>query len=538
VKTLEFKLNLNQQQQANIDRWLSVQQWVWNQGLGLLKEFENFSRYNKHDKAHAPCCPVNWEYRYIPNPDADGYVSVPFSRIGSKPKYGEYRQYCPIPQPYRQPRLDRDSEYSLRKLFAYKLHLDKPWLAECPYKIMQGTVQQLATAWEEYRKGKRKSPRFKGRDNPIKTISNPQAGVATVQGDRVKLPKLGKIKIRSAARRWHKDLEVKTFRITKEPSGYYLLLVGNIETPVPKLTDKACGVDPGVASAVTLDNGRQFAPTNPLKKQLKRLRRLQRKASRQVKGSNGQKRTHKGIARLHEKVRRSRKAFNHKVSTKLVREYGAIAFEDTNLKNMTRAPKPKLREDGKGYERNGAAAKAGLNRSLLDVAIGQLRTLTEEKCKAWGREFTRPQAQNSSITCNACGAVDKANRKSQSSFICVACGHADHADGNAAKNHLLRGLTKLVRVYRPWGWEVKRVESPTDSLKPEESQDSPMPENGIQSSNPEKNLGKPKARKRRNACNSVEKNSQKSTFAKTEPAILTQLELQLYGVAEAEDSEN
>lgn len=474
MKTLEFKLSLNQQQQASIDRWLSVQQWVWNQGLELLKEFENFSRYNKHDKAHAPCCPINWEYRYIPNPDADGYVSVPFSRIGFKPKYGEYRQSCPIPQPYRQPRLDRDSEYSLRKLFAYKLHPDKPWLAECPYKIMQGTVQQLATSWEEYRKGKRKPPRFKSKDNPIKTLSNPQAGEATVQGDRVKLPKLGKIRIKSAARRWKDDLEIKTFRITKEPSGYYLLLVGNIDTPTPKLTDKACGVDPGVASAVTLDNGRQFTPANPLKKQLKRLRRLQRKASRQIKRSNGQRHTHKLIAKLHEKVRRSRKAFNHKVSTKLVREYGAIAFEDTNLKNITRAPKPKLREDGKGYERNGAAAKAGLNRSLHDVAIGQLRSLTKQKCEAWNRELVLTPAQNSSITCLACGTVDKGNRKSQSKFLCVACGHTDHADENAAKNHLTRGKTDFARSYRSWGWEVKRVESPTDSRKPEGSQEPPM----------------------------------------------------------------
>lgn len=518
MKTLEFKLNLNQQQQVSIDRWLSVQQWIWNQGLELLKEFEDFNRYNKHDKAHAPCCPINWEYRYIPNPDSEGYVAVPFSRIGFKPKDGEYRQSCPIPRTYREPQLDRDSAFSLEKLFAYKLHPDKPWLSECPSKIMQGTIKQLATAWDEYRKGKRKLPRFKGKGDPIKTLTG--ACPTTVERDRVKLPKLGRLKIKSATRRWQAGLEVKTWRITKEPSGYYLLLVGNLETPIPKLTDKACGIDPGVASAVTLDNGRQFPPANPLKKQLKRLRRLQRKAARQEKQSNGQKRTHKKIARLHEKVRRSRRSFNHKLSTKLVREYGAICFEDTNLQNITRAPKPQLRKDGKGYERNGAAAKAGLNRALLDVAIGQLRTLTEEKCKAWGREFVRTKAQNSSITCNACGSVDKENRKSQSKFFCVACGHTDHADANAARNHLDRGLTELARVYRSWERKVKQAESPMDSLKPEESKDSPMPEHGIRSSKPEKQSKKSKSRKQQYICSS-------------ETSI--QLAFDLYGIAKAED---
>lgn len=536
MKTLEFKLTLNLDQQSTLDRWLSAQQWVWNQGLEMLKEFEAFSHYNKHDKNHSQCCPINWEYRYIPSPSGEGYISVPFSRIGTKPKYGEYRQSCPIPQTYRQPRLDRDSEFSLTKLFAYKLHSDKPWLLECPSKVMQGTVKELATAWGEYRKGKRKSPKFKGRDNPTKTISNNQSCDAVVKGDLVKLPKLGSVKIKSASRRWEDGLEVRTYRITKEPSGYYLLLVANIESPIPKSSDKACGIDPGVASAVTLDNGRSFTPANPLKKKLKKLKRLQRKFARQEKRSKGQDRTKKSITQLHEKVRRSRKAFNHKISSKLAREYGAIAFEDTNLKNITRAPKPKLKEDCSGYERNGASAKAGLNRALLDVAIGQLRTLTEQKCKAWDREFVKTKAQNSSITCNNCGNIDKANRKNQSNFLCVSCGHTDHADANAAKNHLDRGLTELTRVYRSWDREVKRVESPKDSLKPEGSKDSPMPEYGIQPKHLESTFDKPKARKPRKPRTSATKTLTISTFAKSEAETVAQLELDLCGGSKAFES--
>lgn len=33
MKTLEFKLSLNNKHSASIDRWLDVQRWVWNQGL-------------------------------------------------------------------------------------------------------------------------------------------------------------------------------------------------------------------------------------------------------------------------------------------------------------------------------------------------------------------------------------------------------------------------------------------------------------------------------------------------------------------------
>jgi len=75
-------------------------------------------------------------------------------------------------------------------LFAYKLHADKPWLKECPYKITQGTIKLLATSWQEYRKGKRKSPRFKPSKGPHcnKTLSDTQSGIAKIDGDGSSFP--------------------------------------------------------------------------------------------------------------------------------------------------------------------------------------------------------------------------------------------------------------------------------------------------------------------------------------------------------------
>ena len=50
-----------------------------------------------------------------------------------------------------------------------------------------------------------------------------------------------------------------------------------------------------------------------------------------------------------------------------------------------------------------------------------------------------------SQTCNACGAVDKASRRTQLDFTCVACGHADNADLNAARNILTSGTGASAR---------------------------------------------------------------------------------------------
>lgn len=39
-----------------------------------------------------------------------------------------------------------------------------------------------------------------------------------------------------------------------------------------------------------------------------------------------------------------------------------------------------------------------------------------------------------SLTCNVCGHMDKANRPDQATFVCQQCGHEKHADTNAARN--------------------------------------------------------------------------------------------------------
>jgi len=428
IKTLEFKLSLSATQAVMVDGWLDVQRWVWNRGLALLKEFEQFSRYNQHDKAYAPCCPVPWEYRW--EKDRDQWVSIPYSRIQQHKRAG---YSCPIPQFYRQPVLDRDSEYSLTPLFAHKLHEDKPWFRACPYKLTQGTIKLLATSWQEYRKGKRKSPRFKRRgDN--RTLNDTQSGQAKVDGGYIKLPKLGRLRVRSLEDRWPAGVDVKSYRIKKEPSGYYLLLVGELPCEEFKPSTKVAGFDAGVVHVLNDDAGYHTDIPSPLKRRLKKIQRLSRKAARQKKGSANQQKTYAALALEHEKVRRDRKAWHHKLSTFAVRKYEGIAVEDLNLANMTRRPKAKPNADGTGYEPNMAAAKAGLNRSLLDAGIGGLYTMMASKAKAAGREFVRVNPVFTSQTCNACGVVDKASRRSQSEFVCVACGHANNADTNAARN--------------------------------------------------------------------------------------------------------
>jgi hypothetical protein len=49
-------------------------------------------------------------------------------------------------------------------------------------------------------------------------------------------------------------------------------------------------------------------------------------------------------------------------------------------RNMTKSPKPKQDENG-NYIKNGARAKAGLNRAILDSAWGKVKLYTTYKAK-------------------------------------------------------------------------------------------------------------------------------------------------------------
>jgi putative transposase len=450
IKTLEFKLSLSASQAATVDAWLDVQRWVWNHGLALLKEFEAFSHYNKHDKAYAPCCSVPWEYRWVKGDDEE-WIAIPYSPVRAYKKAG---LSCPMSQPYREPRLDRDSEYSLIPLFAHKLNREKPWFTACPYKLTQGTIKLLATSWQEYRKGKRKAPRFKHRgDN--RTLNDTQSGNAKVDGGYVTLPKLGRLRVRSLEDRWPADALAKSYRIMKEPSGYYLLLVGELPQEAAKPSKRIAAFDAGVVHVLNDDAGHHIDIPGPLKRRLKKIKRLSRKAARQQKGSKNQAKTYAALAKTHEKVRRDRKAWHHKLSIFAVRKYAGIAVEDLKLANMVRRSKAKPKADGSGYDRNMAKAKAGLNRAILDAGIGGLFRMIEAKAKVFGREFVRVNPAYTSQTCNACGVIDAASRRSQSEFVCTSCGHTENADTNAARNIRVIAFPDLRGSYPASAGDVK-----------------------------------------------------------------------------------
>jgi putative transposase len=164
----------------------------------------------------------------------------------------------------------------------------------------------------------------------------------------------------------------------------------------------------------------------------KKIKRLQRRMGRQEMASKRRQKTKTRIAKQRAKQRNIRKDFCHKTSRSIVDGAALInVFEDLKLKNMTRRAKSKQDETGR-FLPNGAAAKTGLNKVLLEPGLGQIVDFVRYKSTREGKLLLLVAPQYTSQECACCGHVDADSRRSQSLFQCTACGHRDNADRNAS----------------------------------------------------------------------------------------------------------
>src|SRR5205085_2008169 len=144
-----------------------------------------------------------------------------------------------------------------------------------------------------------------------------------------------------------------------------LFCVGVPARPLPS-TGRAVGVDLGVTVAVALSNGRLIPNPRHFARSAEALARAQRVLARKKRGSRRRVKAAAAVVAVSRRVANQRRDFLHKQSRALVNEHDVIAVEDLPITNMTRRPNP-VAEDSGGFAPNGATAKAGLNKSILDV---------------------------------------------------------------------------------------------------------------------------------------------------------------------------
>jgi putative transposase len=327
-------------------------------------------------------------------------------------------------------------------LTAMKTEPDFAFLNEVSSVPLQQTLRHQHAAFAAFFGGRARYPRYKSRNGR-------QSAHYTRSAFRIRDGELWLAKSSAPLKfvwSWPEvdfaSLNPATVIVAREPDGrWYVTFTVDMEDPAP-LPETGCaiGVDLGVKDFAALSDGSKIANPRHLERKARNLARYQRRLARKQKGSANRAKAKAKVARAHRKVRDARRDFLHKASTQLVRENGPIAIEDLNIAGLTRRPKPHPDGNG-GHERNGAAAKAGLNRAVLDAGMGEFRRQLEYKCERYGRTLiVIDRWYPPSKTCSACGHLLTSLSLSTRHWQCPSCGTRHDRDVNAAKNILAAGL--------------------------------------------------------------------------------------------------
>jgi putative transposase len=168
------------------------------------------------------------------------------------------------------------------------------------------------------------------------------------------------------------------------------------------------------------------------------------------KFSHGWRLANKRVAQIHAKIARQRLDFHHQESAKLIATSGAVFTERLAVANMTKRPKSKPDATTGQYQPNGAAAKAGLNKAILDGAPAQFLSIIRYKAAEAGIVYAEAPTQQlkPSQRCHQCWEVQK--KRLDERWHTCPCGASCHRDLNAALVLLAWGINHALTCILAW----------------------------------------------------------------------------------------
>ncbi|MDD2500253.1 MAG: RNA-guided endonuclease TnpB family protein [Geobacter sp.] len=263
--------------------------------------------------------------------------------------------------------------------------------------------------------------------------------------------------------RWSRTIPKKakatSLTVSRDPAGRYFvsILCDDEVDQRPAAPDKKIGIDMGLNHFLITSNGEKVTAPNLYRKYEKRLARLQRQQSRKMDAAKSAAGIPKGkaipqgtkipksknwlrdqlrINRVHAKIADARRDFQHKLSTRLIRENQTISVETLTVKNMSRSAKGTEAKPGAKVKQ-----KSGLNKSILDASWSEFIRQLEYKAAWYGREIIGiDRWYPSSKRCSSCGFILKDLSLKTRSWSCPECGTHHDRDINAARNILAAGL--------------------------------------------------------------------------------------------------
>lgn len=314
---------------------------------------------------------------------------------------------------------DRPKNISSLVITQAKKTEERKWLSEVSSVVLQQSLRDLQTAWDNYfnsKKGKRKGqnvgrPKFKKKQSrqAIRFTTN----AFSAHSESVKLAKIGHIPMIVSR---PLPSAPSSVTIIKDCAGrYFASFVVEVTQPISPQTANSVGIDLGLTHFAILSSGEKIENPRLHKKMLKRIKKANRRLSKAKSDSNRRKKRQLKLAKLHGKIKDQRTDFLHKLTTRLVRENQTLAIEDLNVCGLVKNRK--------------------LSRAISDAGWAKFKTFLAAKSDKYGRNLTIVDRWfASSQVCSCCGQSGGKKELDVREWTCLYCNTTHDRDINAAIN--------------------------------------------------------------------------------------------------------
>ncbi|MGB5636968.1 MAG: transposase [Waterburya sp.] len=287
-----------------------------------------------------------------------------------------------------------------------------PRLKAAPSQVLQTNIRRLHDGWDFFQKRGSGFPRFK-KYGQMKSVLFPQFKSNPLSDWQVQLPKLGKVRInlhRPIPQRTcpHVGFVVKQVRVVKKAVGWFAVLAiqsdMELKSPVPH--GHTIGVDVGLLSYVATSDGYTEARPKFFQTAHRRLKVLQKRLSRKMKGGKNYEKARVKVAKQHNHIGFKRTDYQFKLAHKLCDLADTIYVEDCDFRIM---------------------AKGMLGKHTIDASFGQLRSILEYVATKRDVFVGRVDHRGTSQTCPNCRTAVKKDL-SVRRHECRECGYVVDRD--------------------------------------------------------------------------------------------------------------
>ncbi|MXY29126.1 IS200/IS605 family element transposase accessory protein TnpB [Candidatus Poribacteria bacterium] len=360
-----------------------------------LCELQNSARNNRKH-AHET------EGRFVSRYDQEQLLKI------AREKYDDFRS---VPQDFQVSALKR-----VEKAFDAFRKRCKADVAKKGYPRFKMRVRSVTWCLRKHKvKDKATGTYERVRQNPIRETGT--------RLDRLKVPKLGEVKIRM-----HRPFvgDPKEVTLVKKASGWYAHI--SCELPdIPKVEPTAAiAVDMGTTDYLTTSDGEKEGNPRWYRKAEGLLHKHSQTMARRKKGSQRWYKAVHAIALHHERTANKRKDFIGKLVYKLFhhQKNNVLISEDLRIANMVK--------------------NKHLSKSISDASWGIFFEWCGNIAERDGFHFHQVNPKDTSQTCSCCG--QKSPKKLSlaiRTFDCGYCGSSLDRDHNAALNILFRAAAAL-----------------------------------------------------------------------------------------------